>query len=209
MPAGVVPCTPRRFSTNRLISSPILTYSLDFLDGQFISGGREIEESFADLLVFELGDVHIGVAHDPCRDGSTPPRVEFDITISAALTEFSFLEIRDSKTASLCYIKYRRDDDILYLSPLPPSLTAQHHRTFATMSLARVAVDISQVLLNQWATAPPHKAPQEGRFKTKGETVFGLAPVIFWVTADTHRAFFVANIMPLASETIALHNLYP
>ena len=116
----MVPCTPRRFSTNRLISSPILTYSLHLLDGQFIPGGREIEESCADLLVFELGDVHIGAVYDPCHDGSTPPRVEFDITISAALTEFSFLEIRDSKTASLCYIKCRRDEDILYLSPLPP-----------------------------------------------------------------------------------------
>ena len=49
------------------------------------------------------------------------------------------------------------------------------------MSLARVAVDVGQIVLNQWATAPPHKAPQEGRFKTKGESVFGLAPAIFWV----------------------------
>ena len=52
------------------------------------------------------------------------------------------------------------------------------------MSLARVAVDVSQLVLNQWATTPPHKAPQEGRFKTKGETVFGLAPVIFWVSTE-------------------------
>ena len=50
------------------------------------------------------------------------------------------------------------------------------------MSLARVAVDVTQLVLNQWATTPPHKAPQEGRFKTKGETVFSLAPVIFWVS---------------------------
>lgn len=51
------------------------------------------------------------------------------------------------------------------------------------MSLARVVVDISQLVLNQWATTPPHKAPQECRFKTKGETVFGLAPLIFWVSS--------------------------
>lgn len=49
------------------------------------------------------------------------------------------------------------------------------------MSLARVAVNICQLVLNQWATAPPHKAPQEYRFKTKGERVFGLAPLIFWL----------------------------
>ena len=52
------------------------------------------------------------------------------------------------------------------------------------MSLARIAVDLSQLVLNQWATAPPHKAPKQGRFKTKGETVFGLAPLIFWVSGE-------------------------
>jgi hypothetical protein len=53
------------------------------------------------------------------------------------------------------------------------------------MSLARVVVDICQLVLNQWATAPPHKAPQECRFKTKGESVFGLAPLILWVSSST------------------------
>ena len=89
-----------------------------------------------------------------------------------------------AKIPSLCRIKCPQDEDNLYLSPSP---TALRHQTFTAMSLARVAVDVSQLLLNQWATASPHKAPQEGRFKTKGETIFGLAPVIFWVTADMHR----------------------
>ena len=39
------------------------------------------------------------------------------------------------------------------------------------MALARATVDIGQLVLNQWATAAPHKAPQEGRFKTKEEGV--------------------------------------
>ena len=73
------------------------------------------------------------------------------------------------------------------------------------MSFARVAVDICQLVLNQWATAPPHKAPQQGRFKTKGETVFGLAPVIFWVSgAWACRVLFVADITPSAPEAIAV-----
>ena len=63
------------------------------------------------------------------------------------------------------------------------------------MSLARVAVDVAQLLLNQWATAPPHKAPQAGRFKTKGDVVFGLAPVIFWVCgAQVISILFAVNI---------------
>ena len=92
------------------------------------------------------------------------------------------------KIPSLCHIKFPQDEDILYL-PLSLSLSsaAVHYQAFIAMSLARVVVDASQLLLNQWATAPPHKAPQEGRFKTKGEIIFGLAPVIFWVTADIHR----------------------
>lgn len=77
------------------------------------------------------------------------------------------------------------------------------------MSLARVAVDVGQIVFNQWATAPPHKAPQEGRFKTKGESVFGLAPVIFWVSGRCVGAPFTANIFPLASEAIALPHLRP
>lgn len=62
------------------------------------------------------------------------------------------------------------------------------------MSLARAAVDISQLVLNQWATAPPHKAPQEGRFKTKGERIFSLAPFMFWVSSgniDAGASHFV------------------
>jgi len=49
------------------------------------------------------------------------------------------------------------------------------------MSLPRVAVDVCQLVLNQWATAPPHISPQQGRYKTKGETFFGIAPLIFWL----------------------------
>ena len=73
------------------------------------------------------------------------------------------------------------------------------------MSLVRVAVDAGQILLNQWATTPPHNTPQEGRFKTKGETIFGLAPVIFWVSGASTAALVVANVAPLASKTIALY----
>ena len=40
------------------------------------------------------------------------------------------------------------------------------------MSLVRVAVDVTQLVLNRWPTAP-HKATQEGRFKMKGENIFG------------------------------------
>ena len=76
------------------------------------------------------------------------------------------------------------------------------------MSLTRVAVDIGQLLLNQLATAPPHKAPQEGRFKTRGETIFGLAPVIFWVRSErVPLGMSAADIMPLASEAATLHRL--
>ena len=79
------------------------------------------------------------------------------------------------------------------------------------MSLARVAVDVGQIVLNQWATAPPHKAPQEGRFKTKGESVFGFAPVIFWVSVRYAecRASFVADIIPSAPAAVALPYLRP
>ena len=78
------------------------------------------------------------------------------------------------------------------------------------MSLARVAVDVGQLVLNQWATAPPHKTPQEGRFKTKGEGIFGLAPLIFWVSREHAQRFFLfLNFMLSAPKATALPHLCP
>ena len=74
------------------------------------------------------------------------------------------------------------------------SLLSLLRQTRIAMSFARITVDVTQLILNQWATAPPHKAPQEGRFKTTGEIIFSLAPVIFWVSIKRASRFFIANV---------------
>jgi len=74
------------------------------------------------------------------------------------------------------------------------------------MSLARVAVDVCKLVLNQWATAPPPcKAPQEDRFKTTGVCV-----VMFLVSIERVSRFVRRQRRtPLAREAIALHPLCP
>ena len=75
------------------------------------------------------------------------------------------------------------------------------------MHFARILIDVSQLVLNQWATTPPHKSPQENRFKTKEESFFRLAPVIFWVCVDARRPRFVTDSTISPPETIVLRHL--
>jgi len=48
------------------------------------------------------------------------------------------------------------------------------------MFLARIAVDVCQLVLHQAATAQPNKSPQEGRYKAMGGAIFGFNPLILW-----------------------------
>jgi len=75
------------------------------------------------------------------------------------------------------------------------------------MSLTRVAVDVCKLVLNQWATAPPPKAPQEDQFTTTGVHVFCFVLAIFLVSIE-HVSCFVRRQRPtsLTPEAIALHH---
>ena len=101
----------------------------------------------------------------------------------------------DPKSKKLLLSGYKHaQHSTLPLSPPPPP-------TPIAMSLARVVVDVGQLVLNQWATTPPHKAPQEYRFKTKGESVFGLAPLVLWVsTTPMHPALSTADNLSLPAS---------
>src|ERR1700744_4621409 len=92
-----------------------------------------------------------------------PPRTG---SISEALTHCSFAGDPKFENPFSGYNNTSKDVRFLQLPPLSPHpATLHYHHTPVAMSLTQVAVDVAQLVLNQWATAPPHKAPQECRFK--------------------------------------------